>query len=97
MTFRHSLSNYSRQETSAHLYTRASRLTRLGSTETDRKSIVQLYQSTNEDSWYRKDGWDDNNLDLESFFGVKINDEGRVVELYLISNNLQGKKSVTYK
>ncbi|CAM9834167.1 unnamed protein product, partial [Ascophyllum nodosum] len=60
------------------------------STETDRKSIVQLYQSTNEDSWYREDGWNDNNLDLESCFGVKTNDEGRVVELNLSSNNLQG-------
>ena len=96
-TFRQSLPNCSRQETAAHIYARASRLTRLGSTETDRKIIVQLYQSTNGNNWYRQDGWDDNDLDLGSWFGVKTNDEGQVVELNLGNNNLRGKKSVTCK
>ncbi|CAN0423431.1 unnamed protein product [Ascophyllum nodosum] len=45
--------------------------------ETDRKIIVHLYRLTTGNSR------DDNNLDLGSWFGVKTNDEGRVVELKL--------------
>ena len=63
----------------------------------DRKIIVQVYQSTNGNKWDCRDGWDDNNPALGSWFGVKTNDVGRVVELNLDSNNLRGKKSVTYK
>ncbi|CAN0180143.1 unnamed protein product, partial [Ascophyllum nodosum] len=50
-----------------------------GFTETDRKILVHLYRLTTGNSW------DDNNLDLGSCFGVKTNDEGRVVELKLRS------------
>ncbi|CAN0241915.1 unnamed protein product, partial [Ascophyllum nodosum] len=58
--------------------------------EMDREILVKLYWSTNGDNWDRRDGWLDNTLNLGSWFGVKTNDEGRVVELNLSSNNLRG-------
>ena len=79
------LSNCSHQESAAHIYTR------LGSTETDRKILVHLYRSTTGNRW---DGY---NLNLERWFGVKTNDEGRVVELNLLRNKVKGEKNVTKK
>ena len=58
--------------------------------ETDRKILVHLYRLTTGNSW------DDNNLELGSWFGVKTNDEGRVVELKL-RNKGKDEKSVTNK
>ena len=58
--------------------------------ETDRKILVHLYRLTTGNSR------DDNNLHLGSWFGVKTNDEGRVVELKL-HNKVKGEKSVTKK
>ena len=70
------------------------------SMEMDREILVNLYRSTNGDSWSCRDGWLNNTLNLGRWFGVRTNDEGRVVELNLNRNNLRGKlpeKSVAYK
>lgn len=54
---------------------------------TDRDLLLALYQSAgaeaNLPNWYT-------DADLSEWYGVKVNDQGRVVELDLSINNLQG-------
>ncbi|CAM9658573.1 unnamed protein product [Ectocarpus sp. 12 AP-2014] len=56
---------------------------------TDRDALVALFRSTGGASWRRKDYWD-TAADLGSWFGVILNNQGRVAELKLAVNNLQG-------
>ncbi|CAM9864587.1 unnamed protein product [Ectocarpus fasciculatus] len=56
---------------------------------TDREALVALFRSAGGASWRRKENWD-TAADLESWFGVVLNNQGRVVELKLAVNNLQG-------
>lgn len=56
---------------------------------TDRGALLALYHSTGGENWKRKDNWD-SHVDLSQWFGVKANDQGRVVKLNLCGNNLQG-------
>lgn len=56
---------------------------------TDRDILVVLYRSTGGADWRRNDGWD-TDAALSSWYGVKLNDRGHVVELSLKYNNIQG-------
>lgn len=56
---------------------------------TDRDALVALFRSTGGASWRRKENWD-TAADVEAWFGVILNEQGRVVELKLAVNNLQG-------
>lgn len=58
-------------------------------TSVDRGVLVALFRSTNGAGWKNKDCWD-TGAALELWYGVKVNQEGRVVELDLDDNNLQG-------
>ncbi|CAM9533755.1 unnamed protein product, partial [Ectocarpus sp. 8 AP-2014] len=57
--------------------------------QTDRAALVVLYVATNGTSWKNNDNWStESNLSL--WHGVKVNDQGRVVDLSLGYNNLRG-------
>lgn len=57
---------------------------------TDRDALVAVYQATGGPNWCRRQNWNTEN-DISTWHGVKLNDEGRVVELSLTDNNLEGK------
>ncbi len=67
------------------------------STEGDWRALVALYNATDGGSWTDKTGWS-SSLEgdaptaetLESWYGVDVSEEGRVVSLDLGSNNLTG-------
>ncbi|CAN0321722.1 unnamed protein product, partial [Ectocarpus fasciculatus] len=56
---------------------------------TDRDALVALYRSTGGAGWFKSDDWD-TDVGLATWFGVEVNDQGRVVRLFLNKNNLQG-------
>ena len=55
----------------------------------DRAVLVALYNATDGDNWTDKDNWLSDEP-LEEWQGVATDDEGRVIELHLWENNLQG-------
>lgn len=55
----------------------------------DREALVALYNATGGPNWNESTGWDAE-IDLSDWFGVKTNGQGRVVELALAGNNLEG-------
>ncbi|CAN0002774.1 unnamed protein product [Scytosiphon promiscuus] len=57
--------------------------------QADREVLLVLYRSTNGPYWKEKEGWD-SSADLSKWHGVGVNDQGRVVKLSLIFNNLRG-------
>ncbi|CAM9716461.1 unnamed protein product, partial [Ectocarpus sp. 12 AP-2014] len=54
----------------------------------DRAALVALFRSTGGTRWHQKACWD-TDADLSRWYGVEVNDHGRVVELILNYNNLQ--------
>ena len=58
-------------------------------TPTDRDVLLALYNATGGPNWKDTAYWD-TDADLSEWYGVKANDQGRVVELSLCSNNLRG-------
>ncbi|CAN0395478.1 unnamed protein product, partial [Ascophyllum nodosum] len=56
--------------------------------DAERDALVILYRTTNGDSWRNKQGWC-TDAPLSEWHGVKVSD-GRIVELDLGANNLQG-------
>jgi len=69
----------------------------------DYKALRALYLSTNGDNWKNKSNWDvksDNpasNCNLSKFYGVYLNEFGRVNLISLAKNNLTGKLPVEIK
>lgn len=55
----------------------------------DRDALVALYNATGGATWKEKTNWD-TGADLSQWCGIKVDDQGRVVELNLFWNNLQG-------
>lgn len=55
----------------------------------DRDALIALYNATGGASWMRNTNWNTDS-DLSLWHGVGVNDQGRVVELSLRSNNLRG-------
>lgn len=55
----------------------------------DRASLVALFRATGGTGWKRSDNWN-TDADLSKWYGVKVNEHGRVVKLDLNRNNLQG-------
>ncbi|CAM9847245.1 unnamed protein product, partial [Ectocarpus sp. 12 AP-2014] len=55
----------------------------------DRDALVALFHATGGDSWTRKSNWC-TSAKLGTWEGVKVNQQGRVVELDLSDNNLRG-------
>ncbi|CAM9930362.1 unnamed protein product [Ectocarpus sp. 6 AP-2014] len=56
---------------------------------TDREALIALFRSTGGAGWMRRYNWDTDAV-LGTWHGVKVNDQGRVVMLSLMQNNLQG-------
>ncbi|CAM9634178.1 unnamed protein product, partial [Laminaria digitata] len=56
---------------------------------TDRDALVALYNATDGANWTNNRNWNIGD-DLSQWHGIEVNDDGRVVELTLISNILQG-------
>ena len=56
---------------------------------TDRDALVALYNATDGANWTKNRNWNIGD-DLSQWHGIKVNDDGRVVELQLAFNNLQG-------
>ena len=48
----------------------------------DRGALIKLYEATDGPSWINNDGWN-TDAPLEEWYGVRTDDSGRVVELYL--------------
>ena len=61
-----------------------------GSAETDRKTLVALYNATNGENWTISDKWL-SDAPLGEWHGATTNDDGRVVELDLSFNALSGE------
>ena len=61
---------------------------------TDHDVLLVLYRSTDGANWINNTNWD-TDVDLSKWYGVDTNDEGRVVNLSLGRNRLQGTCDVT--
>ena len=59
------------------------------STATDREVLVRLYEATEGSNWVKNENWL-TDVPLEEWYGVKTDSEGRVINLFLIDNNLNG-------
>lgn len=57
--------------------------------DADRAALVALFVATNGTRWKNNDNWNTGS-DLLLWHGVKVNDQGRVVDLSLGYNNLRG-------
>ncbi|CAN0454574.1 unnamed protein product [Ectocarpus fasciculatus] len=55
----------------------------------DRAALVALFRSTGGTQWKYSWNWD-TDADLWQWHGVQVNDDGRVVMLILLNNNLEG-------
>ncbi len=61
-----------------------------GSVSGDRSALMALYEATSGAGWYNNGGWGDGNPD-NSWHGVEVNADGRVVRLDLQDNGLSGQ------
>ena len=55
----------------------------------DRDALLALYRSTDGPNWNGKRNWE-TDAAVSDWYGVRVNDEGRVVRLSLDGNNLRG-------
>lgn len=60
---------------------------------TDREVLVALFLSTGGTSWERNDNWN-TTAELSTWYGIKVDGQGRVVQLRLGGNNLRGTFAV---
>jgi len=56
---------------------------------TDRDILLVLYRSTGGANWKKRTNWG-TDAHLRAWYGVGVNDQGRVVKLDLGQNNLEG-------
>lgn len=56
----------------------------------DRSALVALYNATGGDDWYCNTNWC-SDAPISEWYGVTVNDEGRVTELFLKYNGLSGE------
>ncbi|CAM9544261.1 unnamed protein product, partial [Hapterophycus canaliculatus] len=56
----------------------------------DRNTLVALLRATSGADWQRKDNWD-TDADLSMWYGVEVDDHGRVLTLTPYVNNLEGE------
>lgn len=55
----------------------------------DRDVLEALFRATGGDGWRNKANWA-TSADLSTWHGVKLDEDGRVLELDLLNKNLQG-------
>ncbi len=63
---------------------------KLTSPETDREALVALYEATGGPYWTNNDNWL-TDAPLNEWQGLTVDEEGRVTEIYLSSNELEGE------
>lgn len=56
---------------------------------TDYDALAALYYATDGANWKQNRNWI-TDTDLSQWYGVELNDQGRVARLNLYSNNLRG-------
>src|SRR5690625_4152870 len=56
----------------------------------DRQALMDLYEATGGDNWKNNRGWGEGNPSNE-WYGIKVNNVGRVVKVNLFDNNLRGE------
>ena len=56
----------------------------------DRDILVALYNATDGPNWSRRDGWLDDGVPLDRWYGVETDKSGRVLGLELAGNHLAG-------
>ena len=66
------------------------RATREGSVETDREALVALYEATDGDNWFNNENWL-TDAPLGEWYGITTDRDGRVWEIQLDSNGLDGE------
>ena len=59
----------------------------------DRAILLEFFHATNGPSWKKNRGWN-TNLSLSTWYGVTVDKDGRVVELWLEHNKLKGNVSL---
>jgi RHS repeat-associated protein len=65
--------------------------------EGEYNALMALFNSTNGAEWYESEGWGEPYpADLSSWYGVYVNEDGFVEELYLEENNLVGPLPVEF-
>lgn len=55
----------------------------------EREALMNLFASLKGEDWHNNRGWG-TKKELKEWFGLKINDEGKVVSIQLDQNNLRG-------
>ena len=58
--------------------------------EKEKKALKAFYEATGGEAWSERANWLDDEVPLEDWFGVKVDDDGRVIALKFIVNNLKG-------
>ena len=58
----------------------------------DRRVLLEFFRATNGPSWRRNDGWG-TSKSISTWYGVEVDDDGRVLKLKLRENNLTGEAS----
>ena len=57
---------------------------------TDKSILERVFEATNGESWENKNGWGDDEVALERWYGIETDTLGRVVSMDLSSNGLDG-------
>ena len=60
----------------------------------DREILIKFYHDTGGDNWERNDNWC-SEKPIDEWYGVYVDDNGRVLEIWLDSNNLKGKGTLS--
>ena len=61
----------------------------ISTSNSDRENLIALYNATNGPNWTNKTNWL-SDAPLDEWHGIETNEAGRVVEIRLTQNNLQG-------
>ena len=64
--------------------------------ETDRRALIALFNATSGAGWRNNKGWMEKSDDIQTWFGVMVNDSGRVNAVLLRSNELNGAREICF-
>lgn len=65
--------------------------------ETDRRALLALFNATAGAGWRNNRGWVERSYDIQTWFGVAVNDSGRVNAVLLPRNDLNGVREMCFK
>ena len=63
--------------------------------QADREALIALYNATDGPNWNGKTNWG-SGAPLSEWYGVRANEQGRVVQLSLRTNHLKGRPMKSY-